>query len=104
MPTSTQTLKKEATSAALRYSRGKLRSNARMSFTLYPSLSGQRHPKSPPFRLERPHDTMTLPETPSFLDTPDAHMDQRGATGNTRVPADLAAERESVDVVTGGLP
>src|SRR5438874_11334361 len=50
MPTSTQTLKKEATNAALRYSRGKLRSSAMMSFTLSPSLSGQRLPKSPPVR------------------------------------------------------
>src|SRR5213596_2036424 len=76
MPTSTQTLKKEATNAALRYSRGKLRSSAMMSFTLSPSWSGQHHPKSPPVRLERRYTTTTPPDKPSVLRAP--HEDQGG--------------------------
>src|SRR6266516_7374129 len=102
MPTSTQTLKKEATNAALRYSRGKLRSSAMMSFTLSPSLSGQRHPKSLPVRLERRHDTMTPPDIPSVLREP--HGSMRRWPKPERVPAldRLTRRRRALDRRIGG--
>src|SRR6266446_10973064 len=94
MPTNTQTLRKEATNAALRYSRGKLRSSAMMSFTLSPSLSGQRHPKSPPVWLERRHDTMThLPNQAFFAPL----ADQRGAGQDPRPQPGLARRRRALD-------
>src|SRR5436190_18303095 len=64
-----------------------MRSSAMMSFTLSQSLSGQRHPKSPPLQVERRHATMTSPDKPSVLRAPNA-----GQCGAAEVRAGLCPQ------------